>query len=282
MANIDLVIAGIGSTLFRWNDTTNRYERIAQIMSITGPSSTRDTIDTTSLDTPGGYSTFIPNVRDGGDLSMDMNFTESTFDLMRGDFENQLLQDYCIVLRTGDSITSTTPNVGTPNVGSIGQLKYRLAIQMKGFVTTVPLEIPYSDKISMNCTIKVSGQLKITKLGIPVNNYDNNIVSAAVPSTAPGSLASVTATSPAAKQIQIVMEPPSNVGDAPVIGYKYQYKLSTASSYIVVTMPSPGVKRTVLIAGLAAAGTYNVQARAYNSAGDGPLTPGTAIDVTVT
>ena len=55
-----------GTEFRRWNDTLGAWEKQAEITGIAGPTMTRTTIDTTALDTTGGYMTFIGGLRDGG------------------------------------------------------------------------------------------------------------------------------------------------------------------------------------------------------------------------
>lgn len=54
-------------------------EEIANVTSISGPDQTAGQIDTTALDTAGGYRTFIGGFRDGGEMTLELNF-DSTED----------------------------------------------------------------------------------------------------------------------------------------------------------------------------------------------------------
>ena len=128
-------IAGVGTKFRRWNGSN--WVDLAEINSITGPGKSRDTIDVTSLDSIGGYREFIGGFRDGGTVSLPMNFTRSTYELMNTDFESADLQNYEILL----------PDVeGT-------------SFEFEGLVTELGLAIPTDDKITADVTIKVSGQI---------------------------------------------------------------------------------------------------------------------------
>ena len=129
--------SGIGTIFNRWNGSA--WVAIAEINSISGPSSTRETIDVTTLDSTGGYREFISNLRDAGDVSLNMNFTAATYELMKDDFEDDDVQEYQIVLPDADGTT----------------------LEFEGLVTELPIEIPLDDKISCNITIKVSGQVEL-------------------------------------------------------------------------------------------------------------------------
>lgn len=131
-------IVGIGTQFRRWNSTTGAWERIAQIMKIGGPDSKRDTIDTTDLDTTGGYRTFIGGLRDGGNVKLTMKFDRDTFEVMRADFEDDALKNYEIVLPDADQTSA----------------------EFQGLVTEIPLTI--DEKLVMaDVTIKISGPITI-------------------------------------------------------------------------------------------------------------------------
>jgi predicted secreted protein len=126
-------LAGVGTRFRRWNGSD--WEDIAEINSITGPGKSRKTIDVTSLDSTDGYMEFIAGFRDAGTVALAMNFTRDTYDLMNGDFEDDDLQNYSIVLPDPDETT----------------------FEFIGLVTELGLAIPTDDKITSDVTIKISG-----------------------------------------------------------------------------------------------------------------------------
>ena len=132
-------IAGVGTKFMRWNSSTMVWDEIAQINSITGPGMSRDTIDTTSLDTEGGYRTFITGFRNPGTLTLSMNFTRSTYEQMKNDFESDVAQEYQILLPDTEETSLT----------------------FEGLVTELPLSIPPDDKVTADVTIQISGQVEM-------------------------------------------------------------------------------------------------------------------------
>ena len=130
-------IAGVGTLFRRWSGTA--WVNIAEINSISGPSMSRDTIDVTSLDSTGGYREFIGGFRDAGTLQLTMNFSRTTFDLMKTDFESDTSQNYEIVLPDGDKTT----------------------LEFVGLVTELPLEITADDKITSSVSLKITGQVTV-------------------------------------------------------------------------------------------------------------------------
>ncbi len=132
-------ISGVGTKFRRWNTMSGVWENLAEVNSISGPSMTRDFIDVTSLDSTGGYREFIAGFRDGGTVNLTMNFTRTTYDLMKTDFEDDAAQNYEILLPDNDATS----------------------FEFEGLVTELPLEIPTDDKVTANVTIKIVGQVTV-------------------------------------------------------------------------------------------------------------------------
>jgi len=128
-------VSGVGTKFGRWNGSS--WDYLAEVNSITGPTMTRDFIDVTSLDSTGGYREFITGFRDAGTISLSMNFTRDSYDLMLTDFESPNANNYEIILPDVD-VTS---------------------FEFEGLVTEVPLTIPTDDKITADVTIKITGQV---------------------------------------------------------------------------------------------------------------------------
>lgn len=127
-------IAGVGTVFNRDGNP------LAEVNSITGPSMTREQIDVTSLDSTGGYREFIAGFRDGGTVTLNMNFTADTYMLMQDDFEDDASHAYEIILPDSDGTT----------------------VSFNGLVTEIPLTIPTDDKVTADVTIKVTGQVTVT------------------------------------------------------------------------------------------------------------------------
>lgn len=128
---------GIGTVFERKNPTTNQWEAISNINSISGPGASRETVDVTTLDSTGGYREFIGSLRDAGDMTLSMNFKRDTYLLMKEDFESDEIRDYRIILPEGTMFT------------------------FKGLVTEIPVEIPLDDKVTADVTIKISGKVEV-------------------------------------------------------------------------------------------------------------------------
>lgn len=132
--------SGVGVSFQRWAavGSSGDWAEIADIRSITGPSMTRDTIDTTTLNTQGGYRTFITGFRNPGTLALSMNYTRAGYEALKDDFESDALQNYRIVLPDDDETV----------------------LEFEGIVTEIPLTIP-EDLISVDTVIQISGQVDL-------------------------------------------------------------------------------------------------------------------------
>jgi len=133
-------IAGVGTKFRRWGGNANpNWVDIAEITSIDGPTKSRDTIEVTNLDSTGGYREFIGGFRDGGTVTLPMNFTRETYEIMNDDFEDDDLQNYEILLPDTEATS----------------------FEFTALVTELGLAVPADDKISADVTLKVSGQVVI-------------------------------------------------------------------------------------------------------------------------
>jgi predicted secreted protein len=134
--------SGVGTQFKRGNGSSGSetFTAIAEVNGIGGPNKTRDTIDVTSLDSTGGYREFIPGFRDGGEVTLEMNFTLDTYNLLNDDFEDENSHNYQIVFNdTGQTTFDFT-----------------------GYVTALGSSVPLDDKVTASVTIKISGQVTIT------------------------------------------------------------------------------------------------------------------------
>ncbi len=145
MAENEAPIAGVGAQFMRWNAGTGTWVPIAKVRSITGPSMTRNTIDTTALDTTGGYRTFITGFRDPGTVALGMCFNRDGYEAMKTDFEDDDAQDYQIILPDFDETSLT----------------------FSGLVTELPLTIPTDDLVTADVTIKISGTVSLESGSAP-------------------------------------------------------------------------------------------------------------------
>lgn len=129
--------SGVGSEFRRYSGAS--WSKIAEVNSISGPGMSREMIDVTSLDSTGGYREFIPSFRDGGQVTLNMNFTRDGYEELLSDYESDSEVDYEIVLSDSEKTT----------------------IEFTGYVQELPITISTDDKVGNDCTIKVTGQVTV-------------------------------------------------------------------------------------------------------------------------
>lgn len=123
---------GIGTTLKIDGST------VANVKSINGPNMSKDTIESTALDTLGGYKTFITGLKDPGTLTFTLMFDKTGYLALKTAFESN----------TASSIEITLPD-GTK-------------FTFSGFVTGLPLTISAEDIVTCDVTIQISGMVNVS------------------------------------------------------------------------------------------------------------------------
>ncbi len=130
--------AGVG-TILKIDGST-----IGNVTNITGPSMSKDTIDTTALDTTGGYRTFITGFKNAGTLTFTLMFEKEEYSTLKAAFDSDVAKSIEVIL----------PDGATAETGS--------KLSFNGLVTELPLTIPPDDKITCDVTIQISGPVTFT------------------------------------------------------------------------------------------------------------------------
>jgi len=130
-------IIGSGTTFHYWDSSS--WATLSDVRSISGPTLSRDTVDDTTYDSPSGYREFISGLRDGGELTLEITFNRDAYDTLKSQYEDDSKQYYEIVL-PDDNVTS---------------------FEIEGLITSLELNPPLDDIITISVTIKISGQVAI-------------------------------------------------------------------------------------------------------------------------
>lgn len=130
---------GHGS-LFEVNDTTqspDAWVKVAEVVNITPPNFSRDAVDATHTESEDGWREFIPGLKDGGEVSVEMNF-------IPGAASTDLILD--LFNRDTGSFRITFPD--SPAT----------VWTFDAFITGFEPEAPLEDKMSATATFKLSGK----------------------------------------------------------------------------------------------------------------------------
>lgn len=142
-------VDAFGTQFLRGNGATPTevFTVIANVTNIGGPDRSRETIDVTAHDSPDGWMEFIGGLKDGGEISVDLNYDprETTHEL-DDDFDDSEPRNYQIILLPG----------------SADEFTWSIA----GVMTGLGDEFPYDDKMARTVTIKVSGKPTLAATGV--------------------------------------------------------------------------------------------------------------------
>lgn len=111
---------------------------IAEVLSISGPSLTRETVDATSMDSATRHREFISGLRDAGEVSLELNYTEAGFTALKAEYDDDTAGAYTIDLANGDTFA------------------------FSGFLTELTSEHPLDDKVTISATFKITGAVTYT------------------------------------------------------------------------------------------------------------------------
>jgi predicted secreted protein len=135
-------INGFGTELQRGDGTTPTevFTALANVTNIGGPGLSRETIDVTAHDSPDAWMEFRGGLKDGGEVSVDINYDPAEHDVLVADFEDEDPRNYQLVF----------PDTGATT--------WTFAAILTGFEP----EAPYDDKLAASLTFKVTGKPTLT------------------------------------------------------------------------------------------------------------------------
>ena len=133
MAGID----GFG-TVWAMHDGASTYADVGEVVSIDLLDVEVDSIDVSSHDSPSQWREFVAGMKDGGELSMEVNYDPALHGTIWG------------ALGTERNHRITLPDAGAATIA------------FAGFISGASAQAPYDDKLSATFTIKVTGAVTIT------------------------------------------------------------------------------------------------------------------------
>ena len=126
---------------------TPTYTMVASVTDINGPDRTREALDVTAHDSDEHYMEFIPGLKDGGEVTLTLNFRpgQASHLALDDQYDLQEVLDYRLVVLPADpdEITWDFP----------------------GFITDLGDAYPHDDKMERSVTFKVAGKPVLTESG---------------------------------------------------------------------------------------------------------------------
>ena len=130
-----LAIDGFGWTLeIDGTPLTNN-----EILSISFPGFTKDILDVSHGSSPEHYREFISGFKDGGEVAVELNYTQDDFQELKAVYDLEIGKTFKIVI-IDENYTTTDPDWS-----------------FVGFVTGLPVVGGSEENVTMSCTIKVTG-----------------------------------------------------------------------------------------------------------------------------
>lgn len=130
---------GFGTLVEYLSTAPSTYSAIGELVSVTPPQKSRETIDATHMLSPGGYREHISSLRDGGEATLTFNYTSDGYEVLEGMFDDDVPATFRITLTDGATIV------------------------FDGLVTDQPIDdIAIDDKVGMSANIKVTGPVTFT------------------------------------------------------------------------------------------------------------------------
>lgn len=137
-------VRAIGTLLQRGDGGgPENFTTVAEVVDISGPGMSVETIDTTSHESAGGWREYISGLADGGEVSFEINYIpdsashDATAGLLQ-DFQGKTLRNWNLVF---PDVSSTT---------------WAFSAFITGFEPTAPAS--GNDKLGASVTMKVTGQ----------------------------------------------------------------------------------------------------------------------------
>jgi len=129
---------GLGAR-FGIKGPSTTYVYVAEVVSLTPPGWTRDTVDVTNLESPDGAKEYIPGLIDAGEATITINFKPSATDVLLVSFSAP--KDDFRVLFPGGTV----------------------ALDFAGIVTAYEMgDLVADDKMSATFTVKATGKPVLT------------------------------------------------------------------------------------------------------------------------
>ncbi|WP_306186974.1 phage tail tube protein [Streptomyces sp. MK5] len=115
------------------------FTAIANVTSVKGPEIERETYDVTAHDSLDGWREFIGGLKDGGEVTLNLNYDPREHDTLIADYADAAPRNYKLVFP-----------------GTLGEWALSLILTKFG------QEAPVDDKLTAEITFKVSGKPVIT------------------------------------------------------------------------------------------------------------------------
>lgn len=133
-----------GTKFKRETNVLGTFETIANVSDLGGPSREREAIEVTAHDSPNQYREFVKGLKDGGEVSLTLNYDPAvlTHQHLDADFEEDNPRFYRIVIFPGEANEYTW--------------------EFSGIITKLEDAFPVDDRMERSVTVKITGKPTLT------------------------------------------------------------------------------------------------------------------------
>jgi predicted secreted protein len=133
-----------GTQFLRDSTGSGSFSVIGSVTEISGPSREREAIEVTAHDSPDQYREFVKGLKDGGEVSLTINYdpNDAGHEALDDDFEERDNRDYQIIIFPDTADEHTW--------------------DFEALITAIGDEFPHDDKMSREVTVKISGKPTLT------------------------------------------------------------------------------------------------------------------------
>jgi hypothetical protein len=128
------------NTIFAKKTGANAYTDLAEVVDISPPELSRDSVQFTHMKSPDGHHEFKPGLSDAGEVTI-------TYNLIPGEADDDVIADH-LASRSVDDWRITFPN--------------EAKLAFRGFATNHGRATPMGDKMTGSATFKVTGKPVLT------------------------------------------------------------------------------------------------------------------------
>ena len=126
-------VNGFG-TIFAYESAPSVFTPLAEVLSVTPPSLNVETVETTHMGSDDGYREYIASLKDGGEVTVNLNYVEASATLLQT-LINAGLETFRVTLPGSSTFTFS----GIPTAFAFD-------------------DVVIDDKVAMSLTIKVTGK----------------------------------------------------------------------------------------------------------------------------
>ena len=147
----------VGTIIRYFNKSDSAWESLGGVSDISGPDFSKDEIEVTALDTSGGFKSYIGGLKDAGNMTLEMNFTQSSFatlfDIFLKEGDDGVFWFAVILNDPPRSAEHVTDRTASPE-------QTRSAFWFQASINQTPIRASAGDRVTATVTLRISGEPK--------------------------------------------------------------------------------------------------------------------------